>query len=101
MMSCSILRPTAAKSRFDMPANTRARSAALQDAARALIVARGMDATTDTVPRVWAAEFAAQQGCTIETARRHLAKAARRMRGEVSAVWGGTRPGAGRPRKVE
>lgn len=90
-----------------MPANTRARSDALQQAARALITARGLDATLDSVPHDWAAEFAGQQGCTIETARRHLAKAARRMRHDASVEveaerqWGGTRPGAGRPRKAE
>jgi hypothetical protein len=87
-----------------MPANTRARSEALQQAARALIERRGLDVTVANVPRPWANEFAEQHGCTIETARRHLAKAGRRMRHDASVEaerqWGGIRPGAGRPKKV-
>ena len=83
-----------------MPANTRERSDALHTAARALITARGLDVTADSVPRALAVDFAAAEGCTLETARRHLARAARLMRGEASAAqWGGTRPGAGRPKK--
>lgn len=86
-----------------MPANTRARSDALQQAARALITARELDVTADSVPRALAVDFAAAEGCTLETARRHLAKAARRMRHSASTEaerqWGGTRPGAGRPKK--
>lgn len=88
-----------------MLANTRARSDALHAAARALIIARGLDVTIENTPRAWAAEFAEQQGCTLETARRHLAKAARRMRHDVSQEaerqWGGSRPGAGRPPKSQ
>ncbi len=83
-----------------MPKNTRKRVEALQAAARALITERGLDIAVDTVPRPWAAEFAAKQGCTVETARRHLAKAARRMRyDEMQDHWGGSRPGAGRTKK--
>jgi hypothetical protein len=87
-----------------MPANTRARSETLQQAARALIEARGLDVTIASVPRPWAAEFAEAEGCTLETARRHLAKAARRMRSDASEdaerQWGGSREGAGRPRRT-
>ena len=36
-------------------------------------------------------------GCTKQTARLNVAKAARRKRGELVKAWGGLRPGAGRP----
>lgn len=39
----------------------------------------------------------AQFGCTKETARINVAKAARRKRGLMVKAWGGYRPGAGRP----
>lgn len=42
-----------------------------------------------------------QVKCHPETARLHLAKAARRLRGESANVaWGGAREGAGRPKAV-
>ena len=77
--------------------NTRARSEALQAAARALIEAHGIDLRDGVPIRALADELVNSQGCTLETARRHIAKAARRMRGEISAAdnWGGYRPGAG------
>lgn len=83
-----------------MPANTRARSDALQVAARAFIDAIGLDVRESNTTRTMALSFATAEGCTVETARRHLARAARRMRGELSAeTWGGKRDGAGRPKR--
>lgn len=85
-----------------MPNATRARYDALQAAARAFIEGRGLDVTITTVPRPWAVEFAAAQGCTLETARRHLARAARRLRNAASseAQWGGHRTGAGLKKRL-
>lgn len=42
--------------------------------------------------------LAKSEKCHIETARRHLAKAAQIMQGEEVAQRGGKRPGAGRPK---
>lgn len=82
-----------------MASNTRARSAALQVAARAFVEARGVD-ITETVPiNALAPAFAAEQACHLDTAKRHLGKAVRRMRGDLVPTPGGARPGAGRPRK--
>ena len=38
-------------------------------------------------------------GCNIDTAKRHLAKQLRPMRGELVKAHGGKREGAGRPKK--
>lgn len=79
------------------PNNTRARSAEIANAARALLIEYGA-ALDQPVPF---AEFVPQlverTGCHADTAKRHLAKAARQLRGEEAAAWGGARPGAGRP----
>jgi len=83
-----------------MPANTRERTAALQDAARAFLEARGVNIAEAVPIKALAPAFARAQACHLDTAKRHLAKAVRRMRGELVASWGGPRDGAGRPRKV-
>lgn len=38
-----------------------------------------------------------ETGCSVDTAKRHLAKQLRLMRGEIVAERGGARDGAGRP----
>lgn len=82
--------------------NTRARVEALGRAALDYRAAHAINA--HPVDRYHCAAFAAAQGCTVETARRHLIFAvAYHLRG-VEAVppgWGGVRPGAGRPRKAK
>lgn len=47
--------------------------------------------------RALAEQHQAQGGCSLETSRRHIAKAFRRRRGERVAQWGGARPTAGAP----
>ena len=79
--------------------NTRERSDHFQAAARALLVARGIDITRQVDIRALAIDLAATEGCHLDTAKRHVAKAVRRSRGELSADWGGVRPGAVRPKK--
>lgn len=77
--------------------NTKARSEEIQAAARALLVARGVD-ITQQVARPLVKALAEQTGCHIDTAKRHVAAAIRRARGEQARAWGGARPGAGRPK---
>ena len=79
--------------------NTKARSIEIQTAARALLVERAVDITqrVDYAPLI--KELVARVGCHPDTAKRHVGTAARRARGEESALrWGGARAGAGRPR---
>jgi len=77
--------------------NTRARSAEIQAAARALIEEYQVPLDTNAPFATLAPRLVARTGCHPDTAKRHLAKAARLMRGEAAAAWGGSRPGAGRP----
>lgn len=44
-----------------------------------------------------AAQMVKTTGCSIDTAKRHIAKQLRLMRGELISKWGGKREGAGRP----
>lgn len=44
-----------------------------------------------------AREMMTETGCNVDTAKRHIAKQFRLMRGELVKQWGGSRPGAGRP----
>ncbi len=77
--------------------NTKARSLKIQTAATLLLT--GVDITQQYPFRKLAKRLAAQESCHITTAKRHLATAARRARGEmVRNGWGGTRePKGGRP----
>lgn len=84
-----------------MNANKRERVAALAAAARAFLVERGHNLDTPVPLRQWAPEFAAAQQCHQDTAKRHLARAVRLLRGEAAVQWGGRRQGAGRPGKEE
>lgn len=79
--------------------NTRARSQAIQDAARALLVERQINITQRVDIRALAKDFSAAFGCHYDTAKRHLAQAVRLARGEAPRAtdWGGQREGAGRP----
>lgn len=73
---------------------------ALQQAARNLLEERQIDIWHPYGFRGLTVEFARANECHVETAKRHLARAARRMRGEQVPPRGGPRPGAGRPRKI-
>lgn len=80
--------------------NTKARSLALQNAAKQLIEEQRVDVTQQVVFLPLAKLLMAQEHCGIDTAKRHIATAVRRARGELSyAQWGGYRPGAGRPKQ--
>lgn len=72
---------------------------ALQQAARSLLEERQIDVWQPYDFRRLAYDLSVANECHIETAKRHLARAARRMRGEQVPARGGPRPGAGRPRK--
>ena len=79
------------------PNNTRARSDAFQQAARALLEEAAFDVRESVDYATFVPLLIERTGCHSDTAKRHLAKAARLMRGEAAAAWGGSRPGAGRP----
>ena len=85
--------------------NTKARHDALRAAAHAALIDYGYARyeRLEGEARRIALKTMAQMvisltNCTPESARRHVAAAIRRERGqEVSQTWGGYRPGAGRP----
>ena len=82
--------------------NTRARNEKLGQAALAYCAAHSISA--HPITRAHCATFATAQGCTVETARRHLTIALNyRQRGPdaLPLGWGGMRPGAGRPHKSD
>lgn len=78
--------------------NTRERSDAIQTTARALLEARAIDITKQVDIAALVPALVEQTDCHPDTAKRHIAKAVRRARGEAAANWGGARPGAGRPK---
>ena len=80
--------------------NTRERSDAIQTAARALLEARAVDITKQVDIAALVPALVEQTQCHADTAKRHIAKAVRRARGEAAATWGGARPGSG-TRKIE
>lgn len=90
-----------------MPHNTKARSLEIFTAAASTLEAVGGVVKVDETPelerystlRQMADAVVLQTGCTLEAARRNVAKAMRRARyGVMQERWGGTRPGAGRPK---
>lgn len=75
--------------------NTKASRAAIAAAALALVAQHGgKDAEIDI--QQLAGVLAKQMPCHRNTAKRHLIAA---LRGDCAAQWGGTRDGAGRPRR--
>lgn len=88
--------------------NTRQRSTALALAASQLLAASGADVTAPVAILPLAKVMQEQTGCHITTAKSHIARAIRKARhemavdqfvdAELSRIWGGTRPGAGRPK---
>lgn len=77
--------------------NTKERSDAFQQAARTLLEEADFDVRERVDYAAFVPLLVERTGCHSDTAKRHLAKAARLMRGEATAAWGGSRPGAGRP----
>lgn len=79
--------------------NTKARHLEILSAAHELLA--DVDVTTDYPFKTLARRLADQTSCHIDTARRNLAKAARRKRYQIvkNENWGGSRPNSGRPRK--
>jgi len=87
--------------------NTKARSQEIYAAAASALEAVGGVVKVDQAPemerylvlRQMADIVVSQTGCTLESARRNVAKAMRKARyGVMQERWGGTRPGAGRPK---
>lgn len=74
------------------------RTDTLQAHARQMLIDSSFDVNQPADLRTLAPIMAEQTGCHMETARRHLAKAARLLRGEHVATRGGKRDGAGRPK---
>jgi hypothetical protein len=77
--------------------NTKERSAFFARAARALLEETAFDVHTSVDFAALVPMLIARTGCHADTAKRHLTKAARQLRGEETTTWGGARPGAGRP----
>lgn len=79
-----------------MSTNTKARRDAILAAAQALLEKRGPDVLERVSTRELAPELVALTGCHPDTARRHLVKAARLIRGgENKDTWGGEREDSG------
>ena len=79
-----------------MAQNTKARHQQIQ--ALAFEILEDVDVTGPYPFRELAKQLAARADCHIDTAKRNLAKAARRMRHpDWKPQWGGPREGAGRP----
>lgn len=77
--------------------NTKERSSELAAIAAEILTASGADITDSVSIAPMVETMTARTGCHTDTARRHLARAVRRARGElVKARWGGARDGAGR-----
>jgi len=81
---------------------TRQYSDSIALAARNIVAASAVDITQPVHILPLAKLLMAEAGCSIDTAKRHIARAVRLARGELitSPAWGGHRtPAGGRPRK--
>lgn len=75
---------------------------ATQEAARRIVIDQGVDITQQIAILPLAKLLIAETGCSIDTAKQHIARAVRRLRGEwVEARHGGLRPGGGSPKGVK
>lgn len=73
----------------------------IADAARRIVQESGADITKQVTILPLAKLLMTDVGCGIDAAKRHIAKAVRRLRGEwVEAQHGGIRPGSGWPKGV-
>ena len=84
--------------------STKKRSEQLAIAARATIEQHGMSHVTEGGKLLPLAKMMMDAtGCSVDTAKRHLAKQFRLMSGELLTIdgRGGKREGAGRPSKAE
>lgn len=82
-----------------MTGKSKAHRAFIAAAAASLLVERGVDVTEQVTIYPLAQELAQRTGCHFDTARRHIAQQVRLRRGELTAAWGGERPGSGRPKQ--
>ena len=79
--------------------NTKARSQEIQEAAADLLVEMNIDVTKAVEIRPLAKILASRVYCHYNIAKNHIAKAVRRVRGElVETEWGGARQGSGFPK---
>lgn len=79
-----------------MSANTKQRTEQLQSTARKIVVDSKPDLSQSVAILPLAKILIEMEGCKIDAAKRHIAKAIRRERPEVNH--GGARDGAGRPK---
>lgn len=84
-----------------MKTNGKARSEAIQEAARCLLLDRRVEVRGQVEILPLARLLAEETGCHLTTAKVHIATAIRRSRGDISAGrnWGGPRPKAIEERK--
>lgn len=79
--------------------NSRGRVVELRAAAKALLIEQGVNVEEQVVVLPLAKILKERENCSIDAAKRHIARAVRLARGEISQErWGGYRPGAGRPK---
>ena len=79
--------------------NTKERSQQLSQVARSIAEQHLEHVTNGGRLLPLAKQMMEQTDCNIDTAKRHITKQLRLMRGELLAEWGGKREGAGRPTK--
>lgn len=85
---------------FESPTG-KARSEQYATVARSIIEDDGMDHVTNGGKLLpLATKMMDATGCSVDTAKRHLVKQLRLMRGEIVAQRGGKREGAGRPKNT-
>lgn len=78
-------------------------TAAVQTAARRIVTESGVDITQKVTILPLAKRLMQDANCGIDTAKQHIARVVRRLRGEPVEVaqQGGKRTGAGRPKREE
>lgn len=81
--------------------NTKERSSQLASIARSIAEQHPEHVMQGGKLLPLAKEMMALAGCDVSTAKRHIAKQLRLMRGELMTQWGGKRDGAGFPEGVK
>lgn len=81
--------------------NTKDRNQQLATVARAIAERHPEHVTEGGKLLPLAKEMMIETGCHVDTAKRHIAKQLRLMRGELIRQWGGAREGAGFPKNTK
>ena len=84
-----------------MANNTKERNQQLATVARRIAENHPEHVTNGGKLLPLAKNMMAETGCSVDTAKRHIAKQLRLIRGELLRQWGGARDGAGYPEGVK